>query len=281
LALGLLNLCTSSVARVVERKQNHNNRLPGLIDIHTHLLPQIDDGPGELGVSLQMLGQAQAAGIRVVIATPHLYFYHKLSDSHASATQKIKELKQAAAAKGISIQIELGYEVFLHPDLSLLPDLEKLTLAGSRYLIVELATGQIPGYIEQACFELLVNGFTPILAHPERNLLSSSQLSMLQKLVSAGTKLQVEAASLVGLNGKYLKRACLLLLQENLVEYIASDAHNTKRNFLPMQQAYREIEKQYGEQRALRLFCENQNKILTIQSVQTHLNFVKEDAQRS
>ena len=244
-----------------------------MIDIHTHILPGLDDGSSSLDESLKMLAQAEEIGIKAIFATPHLYFYSRFEQIYSTAVQKLAELKNAAAEKGLSLNLNLGFEVYLQPELSSFPDLPKLTLGQKgAFLLVELALGQIPAFVEKACFDLIINGFTPILAHPERNLISSSQLAILERLVLQGVKLQVEAASLTGQNGPELKKASLLLLQKNMVSFVASDAHNLKRGFSSMAEAYHLVRKQAGEQKTRQLFLENQQEILSVQAVQINLN---------
>jgi protein-tyrosine phosphatase len=244
-----------------------------LIDIHTHILPGVDDGSSSLAESIKMLAQAEEIGIKTIFATPHLYFYSRFEQTYSTAVQKIAELKNATAENGLSLNLNLGFEVYLHPELTSFPHLPKLTLGQKgAFLLVELALGQIPAFVEKACFDLIINGFTPILAHPERNLISSSQLAILERLVLQGVRLQIEAASLIGQNGPELKKASLLLLQKNLVSFVASDAHNPKRDFNSMAEAYHLVKKQAGEQKAFQLFNENQEEILSVQAVQIHLD---------
>ena len=220
-----------------------------------------------------MLAGAEEIGIKTIFATPHLYFYSRFEQTYSTAVQQIAELKDAATEKGLSLNLDLGFEVYLHPELSSFPHLPKLTLGQKgAFLLVELALGQIPAFVEKACFDLIINGFTPILAHPERNLISSSQLAILERLVLQGVKLQVEAASLIGQNGPELKRASLLLLQKDLVSFVASDAHNLKRGFGSMAEAYHLVRKQAGEQKTRQLFLENQQEIFSAQAVQINLN---------
>ena len=252
-----------------------------MIDIHSHILPGIDDGSDSLESSLLMLEAAQRIGVEVVFATPHIYFYNKASQVLAQADQKLTLLRKALQHRSIDILIESGFEIFLQPSLPSLSQLENFTLRGKgKFILVELALGQIPSSVEKTCFDLILNGVTPILAHPERNLISSSQLIILEKLVHQGVRLQIEAASLVGLNGPELRKNCQLLLKKELVSFVASDAHSPERNFVPMQKAYQLIQKQFSEQIAQQLFSENQKEILSVTGIQTHLKFQTQAIQR-
>lgn len=220
-----------------------------------------------------MLAQAEEIGIKSILATPHLYFYNRFEQTYSTAVQKLVELKSAAAESGLDLNLNLGFEVYLHPNLPSFPDLQKLTLGQKgAFLLVELALGQIPAFVEKACFDLIINGFTPILAHPERNLISSSQLAILERLVLQGVKLQIEAASLTGQNGPELKKASRLLLQKNMVSFVASDAHNLTRGFSSMAEAFHLVKKEAGEQKTRQLFLENQQEIFSVQAVQVNLN---------
>ena len=257
-----------------KRNRFLERRLLEVIDIHSHILPDIDDGSDSLESSLLMLEAAQRIGVEVAFATPHICFYNKASQVLAQADQKLALLRNALCQRNLSIQIESGFEVFLQPSLPTLPQFERFTLGQKgEFILVELAMGQIPNSVEKTCFDLTLKGITPILAHPERNLISSSQLSILEKLVHRGVRLQIEAASLVGLNGPQLKKNCQLLLKNELVSFVASDAHSPRRSFAPMQEAYQEIQKQFGQEKAQKLLVENQKRILSGAGTQTHLKF--------
>jgi protein-tyrosine phosphatase len=256
------------------KRRGIEERMLALIDIHNHLLPGMDDGSDSLETSLEMLKGALRAGVTQIFVTPHLYFYDRLEETVTKAGRKLTELQLEVRRQGLEVRLYPGCEVFLHPELPWLENLNKISLGQKgEFILVEVASGQIPNFVEKTCFDLLINGVTPILAHPERNLISTSQLNILRKLSAQGVILQIEAASYIGLNGKEMKKACQLLLAENLAGIVASDAHNRKRNFEPMQEAYRQISKNFSEERANFLFCTNPEKILTATGRQTNLKF--------
>lgn len=196
-----------------------------MLDLHAHLLPGLDDGPEELAASLEMARAYVALGFRGVVATPHFYpgLYEPAKEE---ITEKLAQLKAALAKEEIPLEVFPGAEYLLTPEL---PERfargELLTLAGSRYLLVELPWGSFPPYTFEVIFALFLKGVTPVLAHPERHGFLLARPALLEELSQKGVLLQLTAGSITGLFGEEEKRTARRLLKEGKVHFVASDAH--------------------------------------------------------
>lgn len=197
-----------------------------MIDLHLHLLPGVDDGPETLEQSLAMCRQAAAEGCVALVATPHQRRDEWRTDDPAPLQARLDEL---AARCGAAPRLYLGGEVRV--DSELLADLERpgrggvLTLAGSRYLLLELDPEGIgPDPVELAA-ELVRRGFAPVVAHPELTPFLWGEEDLIERVVAAGGLLQTTAMSVTGQFGRAVRERVWSLLDADLVHFVASDAH--------------------------------------------------------
>jgi protein-tyrosine phosphatase len=224
-----------------------------MVDIHCHILPDVDDGPKRIEGSLSMLRNASKAGVKIVVATPHLLegtFEIKVAERDCL----IHELQEKANGNGINVQIKAGYEYYISPKMS---D-QKYSLAeftinnNGRYILLELPMHSIPIYVENVLVNLKDRGITPIIAHPERNMIISKNPNVLLNFVSKGCVAQLNAGSILGYYGKSVRETARILLQHNLVHLVASDMHSPKS--LPMPKALPAVEAQIGLDKASYMF---------------------------
>lgn len=203
--------------------------MPPLIDLHAHVLPGVDDGPATLEQALDLLRAMAAQGVQVVVATPHG------ADGYYNATgpqvrEKVAQVQAAARAAGIAITVLAGMELRL--DAGLVPRLKRgelLTLAGTPWVCVELPHSTYPPYTEWALFELMVAGYRPVLAHPERNRGIQQRPERLERLAEQGVLACVMAGSLLGRHGPEAQRLAARFLAGGTATLLASDAHDLDR----------------------------------------------------
>jgi len=197
-----------------------------MIDLHAHILPEVDDGPADLEESLEMLREAAEDGIETVCATPHLMEMPSRRQA-GLFRERYCELTGAVEAEGLPIRLVLGAEIYFQPGMERLTGHPDLTINGTgRYLLYEFPMQGIPPGADEILFRLVMNGLIPILAHPERNLSVLGDENVLEPLLHAGTLLQINAGSLEGLFGRRVKKCALSLLKKGRAHFIGSDAHN-------------------------------------------------------
>ncbi|MEQ1842698.1 MAG: CpsB/CapC family capsule biosynthesis tyrosine phosphatase, partial [Verrucomicrobiales bacterium] len=194
-----------------------------MIDLHQHLLPSIDDGSSSIEISREMMALARQLGYTRIVATPHL-------DGALSAHYESKVKSALAEVKQIALQyeleIELGYEIMLTPDLpARLVAGERSRLAGSTTVLVELPFTQWPLYTDQTLFDIQAMGLRTLLAHPERYHAIQTDPGKALELAERGILMQVTIGSFAGLFGKPAQKIAELLLKEGAATVLATDAH--------------------------------------------------------
>jgi protein-tyrosine phosphatase len=200
-----------------------------MFDLHCHILPGIDDGAADLSVSLAMAKASVADGVTVLACTPHILpgMYHNSGPQIRSAVQS---LQQVLNQEGIPLHLVGGADVHIAPDLvSGLQSGKLLSLADSRYVLIEPPHHVAPPRLEDCFFSLLVAGYVPILTHPERLSWINSHYAAVERLYQAGVWMQITAGSLSGAFGRNALYWANRMLDEGRVHILATDAHDTKR----------------------------------------------------
>jgi protein-tyrosine phosphatase len=220
-----------------------------VIDIHTHILPGLDDGAETMAAALEMARIALADGIHTVVATPHITFGAAVGWKEVlGATEALRE---ALLAADLPLKVLPGAELMIDPDLPhAIGKNGAYTLGGTRYVLVELPVQQYPIYTEQTLFELQVNGFIPIMAHPERNSRIQSDLDVLGRIVQRGVVVQVTAGSILGDFGSAMRQFAEGIMARRMAHTISSDSHGPDDRPLRLQAARDRAAKIVGETEA-------------------------------
>lgn len=218
-----------------------------MIDIHCHILPGVDDGARTMEDSIEMARAAAAQGIHTIVATPH-HRNNQFNNFRTDIITQVEDLNHVLVEENVPVKILPGQETRIYGSLSeglaskeILP-VNQLT----SYILVELPTTNVPKYTRKLLYDIQVEGYTPVIVHPERNSELLSKPEKLYELVKSGILTQVTAASIIGKFGKKIKNFSHEILQSNLTHFIASDAHNTESRGFLMQDALYEIEESYG-----------------------------------
>ena len=228
-----------------------------MTDIHSHILPHIDDGAANTHQSQELLAEEQRQGVNRIVFTPH--FYPEKIEMNRFLTFRNAAYADIIA-KGIipkGIKTALGAEVHFSPALAHM-DTEKLTLGDTGYLLLELSYRQRPIFLKQVVSSLDNRGITPIIAHVERYPYVLSDPTLLYEWVNLGCALQVDADSLF-IDHK-LTDFILKCIKWNLVQVIASDTHSMDKRPPQLKDAYKLISKKLGREYAKRL-AENADNI--------------------
>ncbi|MFY9555072.1 MAG: CpsB/CapC family capsule biosynthesis tyrosine phosphatase [Blastocatellia bacterium] len=205
--------------------------LSSMVDIHSHILPQVDDGSHSLDESVEMCQTSAADGVTVMVATPHAHDgLHRTHDPEL-LRQKVDELNSQLNGKPT---IVLGCELrFTHELIKQICETRSApTIAGGPYALIEFPHAVVPAGSQHPLFELISNQITPIIAHPERNMMLMHEPERFYELVSIGVLGQMDTGSILGQFGKKVQQASRIMLENGLIHFIASDCHNT-RNRLP------------------------------------------------
>ena len=232
-----------------------------MIDIHAHILPEVDDGASSWEESLAILRKGIKDGVRGVVCTPHIL--NRLDeDTENVLTQKFRRLKEKVRKQGLPISLWLGSEMYCSADFDLRSKIATLNGNG-KYILLELPLGEIPQGTGDRFFHLSLEGVTPILAHPERNTIILQNPRLAYEFVQRGVLLQLNAGSLTGDFGKRVKQVAIDLLDHQVVHLVASDCHNARSRPMILSRAYRAVEHRWGKDTAERLFRVNPYRVTT------------------
>ena len=220
------------------------------IDIHSHIIPGVDDGSPDMETSLAMLRQAAESGTTDIIATPHVI------DVSTTLTWDIikrhaETLQKEADAAGIPIRVYPGAETELNYDLleMIRQDRSAFCLAGSRYLLMEMPSLMLPPHLDEMIYELQLLDIVPVLAHPERQMQLMEHPERLLALLKKGVLTQCNGNSLTGVFGPRVRHNLKKLLDNRMVCFMGSDAHNLRHRNTDLKEAAQMLAEGWGEER--------------------------------
>lgn len=232
------------------------------IDIHSHILPGIDDGAKNEEISVRMLRAAVEDGISHIILTPHNKPGRHMP-GYDALNEKAGKLQAALAKEGITINLYIGSELYYRSGL--VQELENgsaQTLAASRYVLVEFGIMEEFDYIRNGIYTLLSGGYSPILAHVERYRNVCAKKTGAADLAEMGAYLQLNAGSIMGKFGWNTRQYTRNLLKKHLVHFIATDAHDMEKRAPYLAACADYVGKKFGEDYRRKLFYENPADIL-------------------
>ncbi|HEX8123180.1 MAG TPA: CpsB/CapC family capsule biosynthesis tyrosine phosphatase [Solirubrobacteraceae bacterium] len=215
-----------------------------MIDIHCHILPGLDDGPGDLDGSLALAERAAAAGIETIVATPHIREDHPFPP--AVVGDRVASLNAELRAAGSPVSVVPGGELAI-TRVAELDDatLHDLCLGAGRYGLVESPYTDVGGLLEQSLFDLQTRDVRPVLAHPERSPSFIGEAGRVEELVERGVLMSVTAASLAGRFGSTVRDFSLELFERGLIHNVATDAHDARRRPPELRPAFESLQEDF------------------------------------
>ena len=237
--------------------------MEGFVDIHTHILPGVDDGAQDLSQALELLKHAHSQGTGAVLLTPH---YRGRYRNNVSQTLKrtFDELQQAAKKECAELELYLGCEIGYELDVSeKIADGTLLSLNGTQYVLLEFQQGSFRSRIVDGVLEVVNFGYVPIIAHAERYDAFRQHPQLADEVTQLGALIQLNADSVLGKCGFGIKRYCHKLLKAHLVHFVATDVHNLKDRKPELQSCYQKLRKKYGQEYAEVLLIRNGRTVLS------------------
>lgn len=221
-----------------------------MIDLHSHILPALDDGAPDLGVALEMARIAVDDGVTHMACTPHVFPGVYANDAD-DIVRAVTHFRNELAERGISLQLIVGADVHVVPDLPQQLKSRRIpTLNDSRYFLFEPPHHVLPPRIENLVSRLLDEGYVPIITHPERMTWLESHYSDLIRFCENGCMLQVTAGALVGDFGRAARYFAEKLVGEGYVDIVASDAHGIEKRRPGLSKARQALANLVGEKEA-------------------------------
>ena len=239
----------------------------GFIDMHSHILPEIDDGSRDMEQTINMLKIAYEEGIRTMVATSH-YYQGRYEEPAEVLREKLKNVKDNIADTLPEMELLLGCEIYYsHQSTNLLKKGIIPTIADSRYILVEFSPLAEYRYLKNGLQELILEGYSPILAHVERYENVAKNMDRVMELIDMGVYIQVNSMSITGEMGRTYQEMTKRLLKNLCVHIVATDAHNIRSRSPRMKKCFDIVCKKYGKVYANELFIDNQLKIIKNQYI--------------
>ena len=236
-----------------------------MIDIHSHVLPGIDDGSANMDMSLEMLAMAAESGVRTIVATPHCNIPGEFDNYLSEELEELfQELRHEIEREEIPIRLCRGMEIYATPELpALLREKRVWTLNGGPYFLMEFSFGENPDFCEEVLRECRALGYRPVIAHPERYFFLQDDPELAYEWCTAGYALQLNKGSLLGRFGPEVRDTAELLMRHGLAACVASDAHRPYERSTHMGEIRGFLDREYGEDYRRLLLEENPARILS------------------
>lgn len=240
-----------------------------MIDIHNHILPQLDDGPKNEDEMMDLLKQAASQGITDIVATPH-HLHPNFDNNFKEVEKKVDELNSRPEIKELGLTLYVGQEVRITDQV--FNEIDKGNINGvnhTNYVLIELPSGEVPHFTKRIIYELQTKEFIPIIVHPERNKAISKDINLLFELVNIGALSQVTASSLIGKSGKNIQNLTFKMIEHNLIHFIASDAHNVNQRPFELRELF-EKSKLSNFEEEIKIFLENNKSLISNEDVKKY-----------
>lgn len=233
-----------------------------MIDIHSHIIPNVDDGARSVEETFNILKEAQEAGFTDVILTSHFLLNYYETNAQELIFWKEK-LQEVLKKQGTKINLHSGMEIYITNQMEeLLENKKILTLANSGYMLIELPLATNVKYFDYVVYYLEAKGIKPIIAHPERYKCVQKDPDIVEEYIENGCLIQCNYGSIVNLYGREAEKTIKTLLKKNQVHFLGSDVHRENGTYLIILDAIKKIRKIIGENKINELTTINPKKIL-------------------
>lgn len=242
-----------------------------MIDIHSHILPGIDDGSRSIEESMELVKKACSNGVTDLIVTPHYMVGSDYIVNNADKKKLLDKLKRRVKKEGLEINLYIGNEVFIENNMvSLKKSKEIAALNNSKYLLFELPLNYTFNGVSDVLFDLRANGIIPVIAHPERYAFVKKDPSVIEDLIDKGALFQSNIGSFLGVYGKKAKETAILLLKHNAISFMGSDIHRKENLFYERINEVKKVLRKYVDDEEIEnLFSNNAQKIIDKEIINT------------
>lgn len=243
-----------------------------MVDLHAHILPGLDDGAESLDDSLRLAELALEGGVDTLVATPHSNQTGMFENDDSQALDHVfRRFQIALANEHLPLKVYLGMEIFASQDMEEKIRCGKLlSLNHSRYYLVEFPFDEEPGMIRHYLEQIFTTGGIPLIAHPERYFCVQDYPTLVYEWLKMGSFTQVNKGSLFGRFGRHSAQTAEVLLQNQLVTCVASDAHSPHVRTTYMGDAKEYLTDQFGDDVMYRLMVDNPGRIVQNWDIPAH-----------
>lgn len=235
-----------------------------MIDFHSHILPNIDDGSRSLNETIYMIEEAKKAGFTKIISTSH-YIERYYEADEEQRTELINEVKENIQG----IELYLGNEIYITNQMAdLIAEKKASTINNSKYVLFELPMNNKPIDAKEIVFRLIEKGYVPIIAHPERYKYVKENIEYVRELADMGVLFQSNYGSAIGMYGKKAQKTQKKLLEEGLIQFFGSDVHTVEQVYPKMPKILKKLRKILNEEELQQLTTQNAQKVLDNEDIE-------------
>jgi protein-tyrosine phosphatase len=239
-----------------------------MIDIHSHIIPGIDDGSKSMEMTLEMLKNAERDGTKEIVATPH-YLLEYGECTIAEVKVFVEEINSIIKSEGINLKVYSGQEIYYNENIIHYYIEGKIgTINDSRYMLIEFPMHKLNKNIFDVLYELQIRDITPIIAHPERCKAIIEKPSRINRFIDEGYLFQMNAGSLEGKFGAHVKKTAEIFLANGIYNFIGSDAHNIKNRTTGLSNAITLLNKNKKNKYMVKVFEESSKKMINNEQVE-------------
>jgi len=214
-----------------------------MIDFHSHIIPEIDDGSRSIEETMLLLEEAEKAGFTKIISTSH-YLEKHYEFNESSRKQFLEMLKIGVSNLKLDLELYLGSEIYTSYDIiEILKEQKASTINGTNYVLIELPMQSELPNLKNVIYELLGNGYIPVIAHPERYSYVKENPNWLLDYIELGVLFQANYGSIIGMYGKEAQKTVKLLLKHDMIHFLGSDVHRPKTIYTKMPEILQELQK--------------------------------------
>ena len=233
-----------------------------MIDIHSHLIPNVDDGSKSIEDTFIAFEEAKEVGFTDIILTSH-YKPEYYETKPSKLTFWKDKLQEVIDTKNEDLKLHSGMEIYISEELpNLIENGKLLRLANSKYMLLELPINSKISYFNYIIYYLDTVGIKPIIAHPERYRIVQQEPKIIEEWVKKGCLIQCNFGSILGIYGSNSKKIIKHLLKNNLVHFVASDCHSKNGIYLQIPKALKKIKRLVGKEKIYEITTLNPQKIL-------------------
>lgn len=240
-----------------------------MIDFHSHIIYNVDDGSNSKENSIKLLKQASNAGFNKIILTPHYIkeYYECNTDEIKSI---IEELENECKNENIDLKLYQANEIYISNHIvEFLQNKLATTINNSKYVLFELPMNEEPLNLLEVVYDLKDSGYIPIIAHPERYTYIQKDPNKLLELIDLGVLFQANYGSIIGQYGKDSKKTVTLLLKNNFIHFLGSDVHVSGNTYKEIENIFNELRKILDEEQIEELIEKNIEKVLNDEEIET------------
>lgn len=236
-----------------------------MIDFHSHILPNIDDGSTSIGETINLVEEASKVGFTGIISTSHyIQGYYEFDCYERKQLLDIVQNK----IQSDNLELYLGSEIYFSSEIiDLIKDKKASTINNTRYLLFELPMNTKPLFAKELVYELIQNGYRPIIAHPERYSYVQDEINYVRELANLGTLFQANYGSVLGMYGNDAKKTLKKLLKDDLISFLGSDVHRTGQIYSKIPKALKKINKIVSTEKLEKLTTLNAQKVLNDEEI--------------